>query len=148
MWKCLAYYKNTNPNKTKLGPKGIKCVFVGYASNSKSYRLLNLESNVIIESGDVEFFENSLFSDNELREISKEISSSNGTQDETSSKDVDASSETRRSKRTRIKKPFGPYEIDSQLISFYLVERSDKNVVKTIPIVLQVEIDPEAYKKP
>ena len=34
--------------------------FVGYASNSKSYRLLDLESNEIIESRDVEFFENLL----------------------------------------------------------------------------------------
>lgn len=56
VWGCLAYYKNTDPKRTKLGPRGIRCAFVGYATNSKAYRLLNLESNVIIESRDVEFF--------------------------------------------------------------------------------------------
>ncbi|KAL6338842.1 hypothetical protein AAG906_023992 [Vitis piasezkii] len=36
----------------------------GYASNSKAYRLLDLESNVIIESREVEFFENLLSDSN------------------------------------------------------------------------------------
>ena len=50
MWGCLAYCKKTNTNKTKLGLRATKCAFVGYASNNKAYRLLDLESNVIIES--------------------------------------------------------------------------------------------------
>ena len=29
VWGCLAYYKNTDPKRTKLGPKGIRCAFVG-----------------------------------------------------------------------------------------------------------------------
>jgi hypothetical protein len=33
-------------------------MFVGYAENSKAYRLLDLSSNVIVESRDVEFIEN------------------------------------------------------------------------------------------
>ena len=36
VWGCLAYYKNNDPKRTKLGPRGIKCAFVGYASNSKA----------------------------------------------------------------------------------------------------------------
>lgn len=47
-----------DPKRTKLGPRGIRSAFIGYATNSKAYRLLNLESNVIVESRDVEFFEN------------------------------------------------------------------------------------------
>ena len=58
MWVCLVYCKKTNPNKIKLGPRATKSAFVGYASNSKAYRLLNLESNVILESIEVEFFKN------------------------------------------------------------------------------------------
>ena len=69
MWGCLAYYKNNDPKRTKLGPRGIKCAFVGYASNSKAYRLLNLESNVIIESRDVEFFEHLLASENRVQNL-------------------------------------------------------------------------------
>ncbi|KAL6350820.1 hypothetical protein AAG906_031406 [Vitis piasezkii] len=61
---CLAYCKKTDPNKTKLGPRAIKCAFVGYASNNKAYRLLDLESNVIIESREVKFFENLLSDSN------------------------------------------------------------------------------------
>ena len=38
--------------------RAIRCAFVGYAQNSKAYRLLDLESNVIIVSREVEFFEN------------------------------------------------------------------------------------------
>lgn len=33
----------------KLGPRGLRSVFVGYAQNSKAYSLLDLESNVIVE---------------------------------------------------------------------------------------------------
>ena len=44
--------------KTKLGPRAINSVFVGYAELLKVYRLLNLIFNVIMESKDVEFFEN------------------------------------------------------------------------------------------
>ena len=40
-----------------LGPRGIRCTFVGYVANNKAYRLLNLEPNLIIESRDVELFE-------------------------------------------------------------------------------------------
>ena len=48
---------------TKLGPRAIKCDFVGYATNSKVYRLLDLESNVIIESREVELLQNLLSCD-------------------------------------------------------------------------------------
>ena len=54
VWGCLANCKKTYPNKTKLGPRATKCTFVCYASNNKAYRLLDLESNVIIESREVE----------------------------------------------------------------------------------------------
>ena len=38
-------------------------MFVGYAQNSKAYRLLDLESKVIVESIYVEFFEDGLVND-------------------------------------------------------------------------------------
>ena len=50
VWGCLAYCKSMDPKRTKLGPRAIKCDFVGYATNNKTYRLLDLESNIIIES--------------------------------------------------------------------------------------------------
>ncbi|CAA0807475.1 Unknown protein, partial [Striga hermonthica] len=60
----------------KLGSRAIKCTFVGCATNRKAYRLLDLESNVIIESKDVEFFENLLSSSQESTNL--EESQENG----------------------------------------------------------------------
>ena len=34
-------------NRTKLYPKSFKCMFLGYADNSKGYRVYNLESNKV-----------------------------------------------------------------------------------------------------
>lgn len=56
IWGCLAYYNNTNFKRNKLGPRSVKFPFIGYASNSKFYRLLKLESNIIIELRDMELF--------------------------------------------------------------------------------------------
>ena len=41
-------------------------MFVGYAVNSKVYRLLDLSSNTIVESRDVEFFENKFINDSQI----------------------------------------------------------------------------------
>lgn len=38
-------------------------------------------------------------------------------------------------------------EIDFQLISLYLVEEDRKDVIKTIPFVLQIEGGPKIYKE-
>ena len=141
VWGCLAYCKNNNP-RTKMGPRGIKCAFVGYATNSKAYRLLNLESNVIIESRDVEFFENLLTSGNNFQSpLNKE------SQVDTSPKVVEQPSEPRRSKRIRKVKELGSDEIDSQLISFYLVEGNREKIMSKMPVILQVEDDPKTYKE-
>lgn len=47
-----------DPKSSKLGARDIKCVFIGYANNFKAYRLLNLDSNIVVESRGVEFIEN------------------------------------------------------------------------------------------
>jgi hypothetical protein len=51
--------------KSKLGPKTVDCVFLGYAHNSIAYRFLIVKSEVydmhadtIFESHDATFFEN------------------------------------------------------------------------------------------
>ena len=65
VWGCLANVQVPLPKWTKLRPKTIDCVFIGYASNSSAYRFLVIKSevpdinnnNIIMESIDVEFFE-------------------------------------------------------------------------------------------
>ena len=59
----MAYYRIPNPKRTKLRAQGIKSIFVGYAQNSKAYRFLDLQSNMIVESRDAEFFEDKLSKD-------------------------------------------------------------------------------------
>ncbi|RVW16046.1 Retrovirus-related Pol polyprotein from transposon TNT 1-94 [Vitis vinifera] len=142
VWGCLTYCKKTDPNKTKLGPRAIKCAFVGYASNSKAYRLLDLESNVIIESREVEFFENLLSDSN-----SQVPTSVGESQEETLSKVVEQPIVPRKSQRARKEKVLGSDEIDSQRISFYLVEGNREDIIRKIPIVLQIEEDPKTYKE-
>jgi hypothetical protein len=66
VWGCLAFYRVPDPKRTKLGPWALKSVFGGYAENSKAYRLLNLDSNVIVESKDVEFIENKFYNDSKI----------------------------------------------------------------------------------
>lgn len=55
-----------DPKRTKLDPRGIRCALIGYAPNSKACKLLNLESNIIVESRDVKFFENLITKDKEF----------------------------------------------------------------------------------
>ncbi|RVW54011.1 Copia protein [Vitis vinifera] len=115
---------------------------IGYASNSKAYRLLDLESNVIIESREVEFFENLLSDSN-----SQVPTSVGESLEETPSKVVEQPIVPRKSQRARKEKVLGSDEIDSQRISFYLVEGNREDIIRKIPIVLQIEEDPKTYKE-
>lgn len=45
VWGCRAIAKVYGPKRKKLGERGIKCVFLGYAENSKAYRFMIIESN-------------------------------------------------------------------------------------------------------
>ena len=64
IWGCLAKVLIPLPKRTKLGPKTIDCVFIGFANASAAYRFLVYKSevhdihvNTILESIDAEFFE-------------------------------------------------------------------------------------------
>lgn len=46
-----------------MGLRTIKSVFVGYDENLKAYRLLDIDTNVIVESRDVEFLKASFLDD-------------------------------------------------------------------------------------
>ena len=64
VWGCLAKVLIPLPKRTKVGPKTIDCVFIGFANASAAYRFLVYKSEVhdihvnnILESIDAEFFE-------------------------------------------------------------------------------------------
>nr|GEW68070.1 zinc finger, CCHC-type [Tanacetum cinerariifolium] len=64
VWGCRAVIRLPNPKLKNLGKRGIKCIFVGYAEHSKTYRFYVIEPydsvaiNSIIESMDAIFDEN------------------------------------------------------------------------------------------
>ncbi|GJV11722.1 zinc finger, CCHC-type containing protein [Tanacetum coccineum] len=64
IWRCRAIVRLPESKKRKLGDKGIECIFLGYAQNSKAYRFIVVEPNdlisvnTIIESRDARFDEN------------------------------------------------------------------------------------------
>lgn len=83
---------------------------MGYAENSKSYRLLDSDSNTIIESRDVEFLETSFLKDSRVNpQSNKDIPryvSQNPTMDSDSSsnkkrKSAEPSTEPKKSQRPR-----------------------------------------------
>ncbi|GJV36868.1 retrovirus-related pol polyprotein from transposon TNT 1-94 [Tanacetum coccineum] len=151
VWGCLAYYKVPLPNTSKLGPRGLKSVFVGYAKDSKSYRCLDLDSNVIVESRDVDFFENKFRHDststNEIvTQIPQDISGPNLNSNNKRNM-AESSSAPRRSERARKERNLDPDFIDSQAIIFLVEGDNENNVINKIPVLLNVEDAPKTYKE-
>jgi len=56
---CLVF---AHVNDGKLAPRAVKCMFLGYASESKGYRMWCLDSKKVIQSRDVTFNENTMLS--------------------------------------------------------------------------------------
>ncbi|KAK8930554.1 hypothetical protein KSP39_PZI016901 [Platanthera zijinensis] len=54
---CIAFAHTTKPGRDKLVGGGIECVFTGYSSESKAYRLYDHKNKSIIISRDVTFHE-------------------------------------------------------------------------------------------
>ena len=44
-------------NKSKFGKKGMECILIGYCSESKAYRLYNVETKKLCKSRDVKFLD-------------------------------------------------------------------------------------------
>lgn len=64
VFRCLAYYQNTNTKGDKFEEKGKPSVFLGYPQGTKGYKVYDIKYNKIIVSRDVLFFESILPSKN------------------------------------------------------------------------------------
>jgi len=73
---CLAY---AHVNDGKLAPRAVKCIFLGYASESKGYRLWcsDPKSQKLILSRDVTFNEDALLSSGKQSFVSSSTSTGN-----------------------------------------------------------------------
>ncbi|KAK4406525.1 putative mitochondrial protein [Sesamum angolense] len=137
VWGCLAFYRVSDPKRTKLGPRAIKIVFVGFAGKSKTYRLLDLVSNIITESRDVEFFENKFTEDSVVIQPIQALV----TDPETNNKRalIDAPIELRRSRRPRKAK-----KLDLDFL-YFIVEGDNNIVLNKKSVLLTVEGDPKIF---
>lgn len=64
---CTVFIQNHQPNKSKLNPKAIKCIFLGNASNQEGYKCYNPASKKFHVSMNVSFFENQPYFSNDSR---------------------------------------------------------------------------------
>lgn len=55
---CLSYATNVSPHKTKFEQRAYKCIFIGYSLRHKAFKLYNLDTEQVIVSRDVIFYEN------------------------------------------------------------------------------------------
>lgn len=55
---CPAFVHIPKEKRSKLDPKSVECIMVGYSTESKAYRLYNPQNGKIVESRDVIFIEN------------------------------------------------------------------------------------------
>ncbi|GJV48888.1 zinc finger, CCHC-type containing protein [Tanacetum coccineum] len=126
IWGCRAIVRLPKSKKRKIRDKGIECIFLGYAQNSKAYRFIVIEPNdlisvnTIIESRDARFDENREYDD----------SFSDHQQ-----------FETRRSTRQRRQRTFGP---DFEM---YLVEGDRKGLIREYPIIYNLDEDSQTYSE-
>ncbi|KAL6311472.1 hypothetical protein AAG906_012053 [Vitis piasezkii] len=58
---CTCYVRDTRPFVTKLDPKALKCVFLGYSRLQKGYRCFSPDLNKYLVSTDVVFSEDTSF---------------------------------------------------------------------------------------
>ncbi|GJU83818.1 retrovirus-related pol polyprotein from transposon TNT 1-94 [Tanacetum coccineum] len=117
--------------------KGIRSVFVGYAKNSKAYRLLDERTGVIIESRDVDFFEDKFSNDVENSHAELVPTPCGSSHGETSTE----INEPRRSIRARKEKDFGSYFFS------YLVEGTQKKVTREVIFTINIDDDPKTFSE-
>ncbi|KAJ9543865.1 LOW QUALITY PROTEIN: hypothetical protein OSB04_023572 [Centaurea solstitialis] len=136
VWGCVAYYRTPDPKRSKLGDRAIKSIFVGYAVNSPAYRLLDKETGVIVESRDVDFFEDKFSGDaeNSDRMLDSNLPGTSNDSSKTSQK-VD---EPRRSTREK--------SLGDDFLS-YLVEGNHKKVTREIIFSINIDDDPKTFEE-
>ena len=106
VWGCLAFYRVVDPKRSKLGPRAMKSVFIGYAENSKAYRLLDLSSNIVVESRDVVFIEDKFSKDSMNALISTQTQQTESNPNTTfgGTKRIESGSPSEQRKSQRIRK--------------------------------------------
>ncbi|CAM8909742.1 unnamed protein product [Rhodiola kirilowii] len=144
VWGCRAVVRLLAPKIRSLGERGVDCIFIGYAENSKAYRFYvtrtcdSISAHTVIESRDAIFDENRFSSLPRSQDL---ISRSTRAElvDNVSTSSTSTSLEPRRSERGRIKKSFEP---DYQV---YLIEGSREDIEYQYSYCYHIDDDPRTY---
>ena len=128
----------------------MKSVFVGYAEDSKAYRLLDLSSNTVVESRDVEFIEDKFSKDSMDALIPTQTqqgdSNPNTTLSGTKRIESGSPSEQRKSQRIRKEKDLGLDFIFYQA-QLFLVKGNRQVVLNKIHIVFNTKDNPKTFEE-
>ena len=127
----------------------MKSVFVGYIENSKAYRLLDLNSNEVMESRDVKFIKDKFSNSMDIlipTQTHQGDSNPNTILSDTKRIESGSPSEQRNSQRIRKVKDFG-LDFISYQAQLYLIEGNRQVVLNKKPIVFNTEDDPKHLRK-
>ena len=58
---CTVFIHNSAPNRSKLDPRALKCVFIGYSSTQKGYRCYHPPTKRVYTTRDATFFESQTY---------------------------------------------------------------------------------------
>lgn len=143
VWGCRAIVKVPEPKRKKLGERGIECIFIGYAQNSKAYRFMVIEPNDLISVNTVIESRDAIFDETRFSTIPRPnegITTSNQVQ-ETQQNNEEEIPELRRSKRIRKAKTYGPD------FHMFLVEGTRDSVNSQVSYNFNMEDDPQTYEE-
>ena len=147
VWGCRAVVKIPEPKRKKLGERGIECIFLGYAHNSKAYRFMVIEPNDSISANTIIESRDAIFDETRFKSISRQlqpqqlIQFTNELENplEQIEKNNEPCQELRRSKRIKKTKDFGPD------FFMFLVEGKCDSIDNQISYCCNVESDPITY---
>ncbi|GJR29736.1 zinc finger, CCHC-type containing protein [Tanacetum coccineum] len=113
VWGCRAVVRLPDPKLKTLGERGIECIFVGYAKNSKAFRFYVIEPNDSVSINSIIESRDAIIDENRFSSVPRpSLRIPNGTEDIGGSvvpEEVvqQPEPELRKSKRNRTPKDFG-----------------------------------------
>ncbi|GKU99886.1 hypothetical protein SLEP1_g12666 [Rubroshorea leprosula] len=146
VWGCKAIVRVPEPKRKKLGERGIECIFLGYAKNSKAYRFMVIEPNdsinvnTIIESRDAIFEDSRVNSIPRPKEAITE-SSEQRIEDNLEENKLEENIEVRRSKRARKARTYSPE------FYMFLIEGTREKTRKATKFCYNIEADPVTFEE-
>lgn len=134
-WGYLAFNRVSDSKRTKLDPKAMMSVFVGYTGNTKKYTLL-IQTLIIVEL--------KKFYNDSSKLVSDLTNSKKWPDSEKKLYNSGTMTELARSQRVKKERSLNLYFVSYHAIVF-LSERNRDNYLNKIPILLNIEEDSKTF---